>query len=579
MFFTYPLKMYGSHEDWNPMEEDYFNEKFNTYEAGPGADLDRSLQPCFRKRSEIQRPLCKLFVHQIPRTLTEEGLRNLFLKFGIPRSVYLCKKPSPYNLYWALVEYSTVSEGQEAINGLNGRPPLNLSVQFARSDGEKERLRKETEQEYLFRKMSYPLDTSYDLPEMESPYPRAIGRGRGVPMLVSAPSTDSYYPHKPYWLSNDELMFRKPIAKGVFNPYHGSVWDTSNAHVMDEVSLTVNSSEDGRRISMGRGIPWVCELDCVSIVQNHLFIRVKDVVLGIAPKNARQKIGQCIRRFVGHSNLCKKMDSSMTRKEAPENTGAASEETAKKKSEQWGEGKERKGVKREGVHCDGFKRMEGRQLEEAKNLQRGAGREEAKSCQREAGREEAKNWQREAGREEAKNCQREAGREETKNWQRGAGREEAKNWQRGAGREEAKNWQRGAGREEAKNCQRGAGREEAKNWQRGAGREEAKNWQRGAGREEVKNCQRGAGREGKTCQRGGGGEEAKIYRQGEVKNYRRGESREEARNCPRKEEDGWKKKNMERIGDGNRVASSVPDNDDWENDTVRISNYIKHIWV
>lgn len=71
---------------FNQMEQDYKDPEFNSYLIGPGADLDKSLQPgaqAYNRANQTQNnPRISIFLKYLPKTMTRKGLQNLCEGFG-----------------------------------------------------------------------------------------------------------------------------------------------------------------------------------------------------------------------------------------------------------------------------------------------------------------------------------------------------------------------------------------------------------------------------------------------------------------------------------------------------------------
>ncbi|XP_067942651.1 tudor domain-containing protein 1-like isoform X2 [Watersipora subatra] len=128
-------------DNWNPMADAYNDKTFNTYDRGPG----RNMSSCPLDRSN-------LYIRGVPQALNEEGIRNLFSKYGNIKSCRIRRTPN-YNTNIAFVMMETVEQCSEAIHHLNGHKIGNdrLTIEFAKSSQEKEkdRLQKERQEELI----------------------------------------------------------------------------------------------------------------------------------------------------------------------------------------------------------------------------------------------------------------------------------------------------------------------------------------------------------------------------------------------------------------------------------------------
>ncbi|KAK3096272.1 hypothetical protein FSP39_025170 [Pinctada imbricata] len=125
---------------WNPMDEDYRDETFNSYDRGPGKNLPRNSQ----RRTGVN-----LYVTNIPNSVTSEGLKNLFGRCGLVKDARVCvsKFTTQYNTTFGFVVMENTSGGTEALRLMNGFKIGNvqLTVKIAKTDEEKQKEKEERE--------------------------------------------------------------------------------------------------------------------------------------------------------------------------------------------------------------------------------------------------------------------------------------------------------------------------------------------------------------------------------------------------------------------------------------------------
>uniref|UniRef100_A0A1B6CVG5 RRM domain-containing protein n=1 Tax=Clastoptera arizonana TaxID=38151 RepID=A0A1B6CVG5_9HEMI len=130
-------------DNWNPIKEDFYNLSFNSYDVGPGADLDLHLQTV-NKRFEEPRSY-KLFIGNIPQGFTKKGLQNIFENFGTINSTHIGSSKLVSTYSFGLVVYDSLSNAQNAIKELHNQPPFNFKVKFAKSQKERDQLKDDEE--------------------------------------------------------------------------------------------------------------------------------------------------------------------------------------------------------------------------------------------------------------------------------------------------------------------------------------------------------------------------------------------------------------------------------------------------
>lgn len=233
------------------MSEDYYDPNFNSYAHGPGSRLDRNLLPS-NPRLNRGSTVVKLYVKNIHPNLSEDGIRNVFLNFGNPLTVY--KHPTDAHYTWGLVSYASHREAELAIRELNKTPPFFFQVQFARTAAEKERIRKQRENDEMLSKVleSEPFPRHSERIPFAS-FSRGIGRGRGIPL----PRHMGVARCRPGRF--EQLAFHNGDTYaagdlGYFSPYVPGVFDERNRMIMEQRMNRTFSSVTGKRwVSMGRG--------------------------------------------------------------------------------------------------------------------------------------------------------------------------------------------------------------------------------------------------------------------------------------------------------------------------------------
>lgn len=94
-------------KQWNPMENDYKNAKFNKYISGPGAEMDSELQPGQQaalqtanssvsknntNESEETQAVPTLIFKKVPKDMTIKALYNICSKHGQVKTVRTCTR-------------------------------------------------------------------------------------------------------------------------------------------------------------------------------------------------------------------------------------------------------------------------------------------------------------------------------------------------------------------------------------------------------------------------------------------------------------------------------------------------------
>ena len=101
------------------------------------------LAPGLTRRRVRSLPPVTLYVGKVPPSITETGLRNVFIRFGDLLEVRLIKNRSG-DLNFGFVTFCKRMAAEEAIKEVSRRPPLDLVVNFKHNDRQKEEMREET---------------------------------------------------------------------------------------------------------------------------------------------------------------------------------------------------------------------------------------------------------------------------------------------------------------------------------------------------------------------------------------------------------------------------------------------------
>lgn len=228
--------------DYNAMEEEYHNWDEDPNGISPGAQSKN-----YRKKGSETSDNVTLHVSNIPTSLTEKGLLNIFASDGgNPIRAYIGKSRNdcPFaqpGTTWGFVDFKTLSEAHAAISALNRKPPHNLNVKFSHS--EEQKLDKE-------RNRSNGQDRDSDS-DRGSITPMTRGRGHLPPMKGKSPSNfrstraqdEPFYEDQPKQQNYSNNQFSHPnssyevnVSNAVHSPYAEGIYDDGN-----------------RKMSMGRG--------------------------------------------------------------------------------------------------------------------------------------------------------------------------------------------------------------------------------------------------------------------------------------------------------------------------------------
>lgn len=102
---------------WNPMADAYGNREFNTYQQGPGANLDDSHQPGALANAASMKTPFRLCLKGVPKDMTPQGVRNLCSAFGKVVDIHTSPR-TPY----IFVSFATFNDMERVQNGLKDNP-------------------------------------------------------------------------------------------------------------------------------------------------------------------------------------------------------------------------------------------------------------------------------------------------------------------------------------------------------------------------------------------------------------------------------------------------------------------------
>ncbi|XP_035234003.1 uncharacterized protein LOC118205810 isoform X3 [Stegodyphus dumicola] len=109
-------------DNWNPMEDDFNSKTFNSY------DDSYSLSPEYDD--------CCLYVRHIPPELSRDAFATIMSQNGkkIQRVYLNCPKQGANQLphVYGFVAYATHRDAQEVMNNMNGKPPYNFKIGYAK---------------------------------------------------------------------------------------------------------------------------------------------------------------------------------------------------------------------------------------------------------------------------------------------------------------------------------------------------------------------------------------------------------------------------------------------------------------
>ncbi|XP_022086655.1 uncharacterized protein LOC110977121 isoform X2 [Acanthaster planci] len=159
-------------ENWNPMEQDYNDTSFNSYNRGSAAGISGTNASRPDKRSGK----LTLFVGNLPTEMTEEGLSNLFGHVCDTVHVKVCQpRDRNSDTTFGFVDVPSIKDGEEAIKRLDGHTIRHRRIKVA----------------FKREKVTKPVEaSSCDSPEEWDPPSNAPKRiGKTPPTKQSTPST------------------------------------------------------------------------------------------------------------------------------------------------------------------------------------------------------------------------------------------------------------------------------------------------------------------------------------------------------------------------------------------------------
>ncbi|CAG4969350.1 unnamed protein product [Colias eurytheme] len=103
-------------KDWDPMRDDFNDSTYDAQYADENID------------SGVQLDHNRLYVSNIPQTLSEEGLKMVFIKYGTIVKLFMSRDPKKR---YAMITYESPSEAKLAMMKLNKSEPLKLNVSIS----------------------------------------------------------------------------------------------------------------------------------------------------------------------------------------------------------------------------------------------------------------------------------------------------------------------------------------------------------------------------------------------------------------------------------------------------------------
>ncbi|XP_063992724.1 uncharacterized protein LOC135170650 [Diachasmimorpha longicaudata] len=179
-----------------------------------------------------------LYVTNLPLELNEDGISKIFKKYGTVKAII-----APTEGQFAFISYGTYAEAEDAIRSLDGKPPLDLKVQFRRTKTEKAFTRLEE------------LQTTELRTDFSPPIPSLMKQDH----VLSGPCSHHPLHDSPIGLLRNKFPPQEyDIAPAhsvppnfLHYPYDRIEYPETNA-LWSRGSLTVNAA--GRRhVTMGRG--------------------------------------------------------------------------------------------------------------------------------------------------------------------------------------------------------------------------------------------------------------------------------------------------------------------------------------
>ncbi|XP_015127012.1 uncharacterized protein LOC107048379 [Diachasma alloeum] len=183
-----------------------------------------------------------LYVTNLPLELNEDGIAKIFKEYGTVKAII-----APRGGQFAFISYATYSEAENAIRSLDGRPPLDLRVQFRRKRKEESVERHEEVQPGQFPdELSPPvpslMEQDHVLPKTSVTYSHHASHDSPVELLRNK------FPAREYSIAPAYPVMSPNF---VHYPYDRIEYADTNA-LWTRGSLTVDAA--GRRhVTMGRG--------------------------------------------------------------------------------------------------------------------------------------------------------------------------------------------------------------------------------------------------------------------------------------------------------------------------------------
>ncbi|XP_026465032.1 uncharacterized protein LOC113367660 [Ctenocephalides felis] len=162
---------------FDPMSEHYYSQA-NSFEPGPSGNIGDLHK--YKTEEKI-----KLFIANIPRELTEKGLRNIFQSYG--EVLEACIKTNT-NSRFGFVVYEHLDCAAAAIHGLHLKKPFDMVVKFSEQN-----------------QTAKPVD-DVSIPELPPKVPE-----RNLPSIVS--NHTSAFMKSKFYHQNDPNSYNKFITK------------------------------------------------------------------------------------------------------------------------------------------------------------------------------------------------------------------------------------------------------------------------------------------------------------------------------------------------------------------------------
>ncbi|XP_071531982.1 uncharacterized protein [Panulirus ornatus] len=134
---------------WDPRLEDFLDRKSSTISSyGPGANFSRSVN--LARSKEMVREPRGLYVRNVPCSVTNDSLHRMFSEHGKVLSVYIGQPRTGYlssQITWAIIKVESMKDAMAMISALHQKPPMNLKVELAMTEEEKQKHRREKDLE------------------------------------------------------------------------------------------------------------------------------------------------------------------------------------------------------------------------------------------------------------------------------------------------------------------------------------------------------------------------------------------------------------------------------------------------